>query len=111
MLISRNQVLVLVSILILGVFVSGIKYKCVFANKELKKIQIEINKLNDELLIFNAEWSYLNHPNNLKKLAAKYLPNLRPVESNQVMSYNSFCNAEFHSINNKKLNNLLDSIL
>jgi hypothetical protein len=54
----------------------------------------EIEKLEDDIKIYTAEWSYLNDPKRLKMLAAKYLKNMKPMEKGQIISLKEFTSSE-----------------
>lgn len=104
----------LCTLFILGICVSKIKYEVVFLRKNLARINNEITHVADDLRVYRAEWSYLNNPKRLAKLATKYLPEMRPVDYKQILRYNDFINSEYENQVNAKrqaFDNLLDSLM
>lgn len=53
--------------------------------KHLAGLQQEISRINDDIQILRAEWSYLNAPTRLDDLAAKHL-GLKPVRPDQYIA-------------------------
>lgn len=110
----KLSIISLCILFILGICVSKIKYEVVFLRKNLAKINNEIIHVADDLRVFRAEWSYLNNPRRLTKLATKYLSEMRPVDYKQILRYNDFINSEYENQVNAKrqaFDNLLDSLM
>ncbi len=84
----------LAALLIIGVIVSRVKYEVVFLKKQLKEVNLKIDKYSEDLKIYNAEWSYLNSPARLEKLCEKYLKNLHPTDAKQILSYQTIINSD-----------------
>ncbi len=74
--------------IVVGIGVSRVKYEVVFLRKNLKHMINETEQCLDDIKILGAEWSYLNNPDRLKKLSEKYIPDMKPIENNQIMRYN-----------------------
>jgi hypothetical protein len=74
-----------------------IKYEVVFLRQKLQKVEQDIGKYTDDLRICSAEWGCLNDPKRLKALCAKYLSGMKPMEKNQIISYQKFFGSEFGS--------------
>ncbi|APR98778.1 cell division protein FtsL [Wolbachia endosymbiont of Folsomia candida] len=53
-------------------------------NRELIKIKSEINSVQSDIKVLQAEWSYLNNPKRLAKLVEKYLKNNSLILASQV---------------------------
>lgn len=66
-----------------------------FLKNKLKEINKQLEKYQDDLRVYNAEWSYLNDPKRLQQLAAKYLPNMRPTENRQVVNFDTLMRSDF----------------
>ena len=92
---NKGVVLSLVFWLLIGFCVSRVKYEVVFFRNKLKEIEQQIEKYQDDIRVYGAEWSYLNDPKRLKRLATKHLPNLRPTETKQIMSLDAFMASDF----------------
>lgn len=110
----KLSVIALCILVVLGVYVSKIKYEVVFLRKNLNKINCEIVKVTDNLRIFGAEWSYLNNPKRLSELASKYLPQLQPMEYKQILRYDDFVKRDYANRTDAKrqaFDNLLDSLM
>ena len=108
-----NKGIVLSSIFLIcvGFCVSRVKYEVVFLKDRLKDINSKIDKCSDDLKVYNAEWSYLNDPKRLKTLCTKYLPNLRPTENTQVISYETIVTSDLERDANKALGSFLDEAI
>lgn len=50
-----------------------VKYEVVETEKNISKTIADVHKEEENIHILKAEWSHLNEPNRLKKLALKYL--------------------------------------
>jgi cell division protein FtsL len=85
---NRGIVFSVVGLVIIGVGVSLLKYEVVFMRKNLKMIQQENGKMKEDIRVLAAEWSCLNSPRRLEKLAQKHLPNMKPVVNKQIIKYN-----------------------
>ena len=108
---NKNFVLSAIGLILLGIGVSRIKYEVVFLRKHLKHLESEIGRISDDIKVYGAEWSYLNNPKRLKKLAEKYLPKLKPMSNKQVLSYKEFARNDYECQTNRNaLESFLDSI-
>ena len=92
---NRSVIVSVVFLVLVGLCVSRVKYEVVFLRNKLKEIDRKIEKYQDDIRVYNAEWSYLNDPKRLKRLAMKYLPNLRPTENAQIISFDAFMASDF----------------
>lgn len=61
-------------------------------NRELIKIKSEINLARNDMQVLQAEWSYLNNPKRLAKLAERYLKNNSLILTNQIKNLDSINN-------------------
>ena len=73
--------LALVAILAFGLF--ALKYEVRGLEAELERLEREAQAEQEAIRVLNAEWSYLNRPERLKALAARYLP-LAAVSARQI---------------------------
>ncbi len=73
--------LALVAILAFGLF--ALKYEVRGLEAELARLEREAQAEEEAIRVLNAEWSYLNRPERLKALSARYLP-LAAVSARQV---------------------------
>ena len=109
---NKAVVISVISLILIGIGVSRVKYEVVFLRKNLKSMIKETEQCMDDIKILGAEWSCLNNPERLKKLCNKYIPEMKSVENKQIMSYNKIIgenNAEFQ--NNGSLGSLIDEAL
>ena len=81
--------------IVLGVFVLFavfgnimIKNSVESLEKELKSINESINRDVKSIHILKAEWSHLNSPERLRRLAAKHIE-LEPAKAEQIINYAS----------------------
>ncbi|GHT88940.1 hypothetical protein FACS1894113_2550 [Alphaproteobacteria bacterium] len=86
-LVNKSFVLAILFLIIIGIGVSRVKYEVVFLRRHFDNLKKEIETCEDDLKVLGAEWSYLNNPKRLKALAAKHLPNMKPIENKQIISY------------------------
>lgn len=69
----------------LGHFVFRTSYQVQSLNKKIAHLKQEITKENESIRILSAEWSYLNQPDRLLRLAKKYLI-VEPFEHHQFVT-------------------------
>jgi cell division protein FtsL len=111
---NRGIVFSIVALMIVGIGVSLLKYEVVFLRKNLKLIQQDNNKMKDDLRVLAAEWSCLNSPKRLERLAQKYLPDMKPIVNKQIIKYNKIVESGFVPIYNDKpagCNSSFDALL
>lgn len=84
---NRAVVISLSLLTAVGLCVLRIKYEVVFLRKKLHDIEHDIQKYQDDIRIYSAEWGCLNDPKRLKALCEKYLSGMRPMEKNQIVSH------------------------
>ena len=83
------------------IFLFHVKYEVSALEKKNSYLKKNIALLQDDIHILNAEWHHLNDPKRLQTLTKKYLTNLRPTDSKQLISIESF-------VNNKKITGIED---
>lgn len=76
--------MVLSTCLAVGLF--QLKHKVTEQERELARIHAKIYTTQEAMHILQAEWSYLNEPGRLQKLASKHLK-LAPSDSVQLVAY------------------------
>ena len=101
----------LIFLILVGFCVSRVKYEVVFLRDRLKEINAKIDKCNDDLKVYSAEWSYLNDPKRLKTLCAKYLPEMRPTENKQIISYEVITSSDLEQDAGKAFGSFLDDAI
>lgn len=69
-----------------GMFV--MKNKVQTLEKELAQINRDIQDDVKTIHVLNAEWSHLNSPSRLRKLASKHI-SLNPVQAEQIINYSA----------------------
>jgi len=67
----------------LAVVIYQVKYETRGLEQRVSRLQVTIAQERDAIGILRAEWSHLNRPARLERLARKHL-GLRPVEATQV---------------------------
>jgi cell division protein FtsL len=109
---NKTVIFSIIIAILVGIGVSRIKYEVVFLRKTLKNLEEEIEKSNDNIKVLSAEWGCLNNPARLKKLANKYLPEMRPIGNSQIVRYKDIKEGNLSVINNKSsIGSLLDKAL
>jgi cell division protein FtsL len=110
---DKTVVFSIIVAILVGIGVSRIKYEVVFLRKTLKNLDEEIEKSNDNIKVLTAEWGCLNNPTRLKKLANKYLPEMRPIGHSQIVRYKDIRENNLRVINNNRssIGSLLDNAL
>lgn len=71
---------------LLAVFVFAVKYEVQDLEAELNALNRSISKERRAIHVLIAEWSYLNEPGRLARLADQHL-GLQPIEPQQVRSF------------------------
>ncbi len=72
-------------ILIAGATLMQISYQVDQKERELRKLTTQLIAHEDSIRVLKAEWAYLNQPQRLEKLSAKYLA-LKPVQVAQLQA-------------------------
>ena len=101
---NKSFIISAIFLIIVGFCVARVKYEVVFLRGKLKEINNQIERFQDDIRVYNAEWSYLNDPRRLKRLAEKYLPKLRPTETKQVISMDNFVSGNYDMKYNESQN-------
>ena len=78
-------------VIVMGSGLFYIKAQVSTATNDLHKLQMEVKKAEEDTAVLKAEWSYLNRPERLQKLAEKYLdiasPKPRQMTSVAMLGY------------------------
>lgn len=72
-------------ILIAGATLMQISYQVDQKERELRKLTTQLIAHEDSIRVLKAEWAYLNQPQRLEKLSAKFLT-LKPVQVAQLQA-------------------------
>ncbi|MBQ3945918.1 MAG: hypothetical protein II670_09985 [Alphaproteobacteria bacterium] len=105
---NKSVVLSLIFLVFAGFCVSRMKYEVAFLKNKLKEINTQLDRCQDDIKIYNAEWSYLNEPKRLQRLATKYLPNLRPTENRQIINFETLIRSDFDKELSKNITSPLE---
>jgi hypothetical protein len=73
---------------VLAVVLYTVKYDAQVEIRRIKVLKVEIRKEAETINILRAEWSYLNQPERLKRLAERYTK-LMPLNANQIVTVNN----------------------
>jgi len=73
----------------LSLVVFGVKYQVQDLEQELKTLSREINANERSIHVLNAEWSHMNNPTQLRRMAERHL-NMQPVGVNQLTEWPDF---------------------
>lgn len=71
--------------LVVGFVLFKVKYEVVEIEQKLAQAQHQIDRERENIHILRAEWSHLNEPQRLQKLAEKYL-DILPMKTDQVVA-------------------------
>jgi cell division protein FtsL len=82
---QRSTTLLIFLALVVGFILFKVKYEVVETEQQLQQTLAHINREEENIHILKAEWSHLNEPQRLQKLAKKYL-DIGPVRAEQVIS-------------------------
>jgi cell division protein FtsL len=80
---NQSTLLFVFLALIVGGVLFKVKYAVVEIEQKLAQTQDKIQRERENIHILRAEWSHLNEPQRLQKLAEKYL-DLQPMKTEQV---------------------------
>lgn len=61
-----------------------VKFQVQNLKKDIVEIQKQIIQEKSEIKVLGAEWSYLNHPERLRKIMNHYYPTLKPIDVAQL---------------------------
>ena len=67
-----------------GVAMFHVKFQVQNLSKDMVEIQKQILQEKSEIKVLNAEWSYLNQPERLRKIVVQYYPALKPIDVAQL---------------------------
>ncbi|RME97786.1 MAG: hypothetical protein D6773_15310 [Alphaproteobacteria bacterium] len=81
---SLNLLLV-TSLIALAYFIYDVKYETRELDARVAELRKKVRDERDAVAILRAEWSHLNRPERLQRLARKHV-GLRPVAGSQVVS-------------------------
>ncbi|MBP9692049.1 MAG: hypothetical protein KBD90_01810 [Alphaproteobacteria bacterium] len=82
---NKSTLLFVFLALIVGSLLFKVKYEVVEIEQKLAEKQDQIFREKENIHILKAEWSHLNEPQRLQKLAEKYL-DVQPMKIEQVAS-------------------------
>ena len=71
-----------------------VKYEARALDEEIASLNKEIDTERDGLAVLRAEWSLLNRPERIERLAEKYLK-LAPVQPRQLVTLDSVTDRDF----------------
>jgi cell division protein FtsL len=109
---NKSIIFAVLAVIFVGIGVSRIKYEVVFLRKSLKNLDDEIEKSQDSIKVLTAEWGCLNNPSRLKKLASKYLPEMKSVGNSQIVRYKDIVEGRLTVTNNSSgISSVLDGAL
>lgn len=73
---------------VLAVVLYTVKYDAQDEVKRIKKLKVEVRQEVETISILRAEWSHLNQPDRLKRLAERYTK-LVPLSASQIVTVNN----------------------
>ena len=73
---------------VLAVVLYTVKYDAQASIKRIKTLKVELRQEAETINILRAEWSYLNQPDRLQRLAKRYTE-LVPLSANQIVTVNN----------------------
>ncbi|MEQ8388558.1 MAG: hypothetical protein RIE22_07580 [Alphaproteobacteria bacterium] len=85
----RSTLFSLAFALLLGIFVFAVKYQVMDLEREVTQLNRDILSSEEAIHVLEAEWSFLNQPDRLRKLSGKYL-DLAPARSDQFITLDAF---------------------
>jgi len=86
---SMRTALLWMFMLVFGAFgVYMVKYKVQAIKKEVAQTEKQLFEERSDIHVLNAEWTYLNRPERLKALSAKYL-DVKPTRGQQISELSS----------------------
>lgn len=71
----------------IGFILFKVKYEVVEIEEKIKQTLRQMKRERETLHILKAEWSHLNEPQRLQKLAEKFL-DIQPIKADQIASLN-----------------------
>jgi cell division protein FtsL len=77
------NLLLVVAVIALSVGLYDIKYRAETADRAAERLEAQIAAEQDAIRVLRAEWSYLNQPERLQELAARYTE-LQPLTASQI---------------------------
>ena len=93
----RSTILFFLLALLGGFILFKVKYEVVEIEQRLTQTEQQITREKETIHILKAEWSHLNEPQRLQKLAEKYL-DITPIKTKQIAAVIS----DFKTENNFK---------
>ncbi len=73
---------------VLAVVLYTVKYDAQVEIRRIKTLKVEIRQEVETIAILRAEWSHLNQPERLKRLAERYTK-LMPLNASQIVTVNN----------------------
>ncbi len=81
----------------LATVIYQVKYEARSLDEKLVKLQRQIEAERDSLAVARAEWSLLNRPERIERLAEKYLE-LQPAHPQQIVVVGEVTGADFERV-------------
>ncbi len=72
--------------IVIGIVLFKIKNNVMLLEQSERFMLLDIQKTKEDLHVLKAEWAYLNDPSQLKKLVLQYLPQMRAVKPEQILT-------------------------
>jgi hypothetical protein len=88
-----------------------VKYEVGALEVSMKRLTHEITQNKETIHVLKAEWNHLNDPKRLQNSCAKYLPDLKPVHSKQLITLQDMLLAGGQSSSDKNLDTYMTSLL
>ena len=82
---SRSTSLFFLLSLFIGGVLFKVKHEVVEIEQKLSRINWQVSREKENIHILKAEWSHLNEPQRLKKLAEKFL-DITPMKTDQILA-------------------------
>ncbi|MDO8839868.1 MAG: hypothetical protein Q7V31_13155 [Parvibaculum sp.] len=80
------NLLLVVAVIGLSVGLYDIKYRAEGADRAAGRLEAQIGAEREAIRVLRAEWSYLNQPERLQELAARYTA-LQPLTASQIVEF------------------------
>ena len=80
------NLLLVAAVIGLSVGLYDIKYRAEGADRQAGRLAAQIAAEQEGIRVLRAEWSYLNQPERLQELAARYME-LRPLTASQIVEF------------------------
>ena len=92
---TRSSFLLLTLAVFVGIGLFRVKYEVIALEANHQRVQKEIRENQDAIHVLKAEWTYLNEPKSLQALCHKYLPELKSVNSRQLVTFQDMTSSPY----------------